>query len=173
LVTPLQLAFATATLANDGVAYRPHLVKEIQHAPDEPQPVPQPLYDLRIPQEHLSLVKRAMTEVLKPGGTAVSAFAGVQYTVGGKTGTAQVVGMKQNEKYDAKKISEYNRDHAWFIAFAPADNPRIALAVLAENGGHGGTTAAPIARKVLDYYLLGKLPKPLQKVSDRSAADSD
>ncbi len=173
LITPLQLAFATATLANDGVAYRPHLVKEIQHAPDEPQAVPQPLYDLHIPPEHLSLVKRAMVEVLKPGGTAVGAFMGVQYTVGGKTGTAQVVGMKQGEKYDAKKISEYNRDHAWFIAFAPADKPRIALAVLAENGGHGGSTAAPIARKVMDYYLLGKEPKPLQKVSEKAGAEHD
>ncbi len=173
LITPLQLAFATATLANDGVAYRPHLVKEVQHAPDEVQPAPQPLYDLHIPPEHLSLVKRAMTEVLKPGGTAVGAFMGVQYTVGGKTGTAQVVGMKQGEKYDAKKLSEYNRDHAWFIAFAPADKPRIALAVLAENGGHGGSTAAPIARKVLDYYLLGKEPKPLQKVSDKAGTEND
>ena len=173
LVTPLQLAFATATLANDGVAYRPHLVKEIQHAADEPASEPQPAYDLHIPPEHLSLVKRAMTEVLKPGGTAVGAFMGVQYTVGGKTGTAQVVGMKQGEKYDAKKISEYNRDHAWFIAFAPADKPRIALAVLAENGGHGGSTAAPIARKVLDYYLLGKVPKPIQKVNEPAIAEHD
>ncbi len=173
LVTPLQLAMATATLANDGVGFRPHLVKEIQHAPNEAQAVAQPLFDLHIPPDHLSLVKRAMTEVLKPGGTAVGAFMGVQYTVGGKTGTAQVVGMKQGEKYDAKKISEYNRDHAWFIAFAPADKPRIALAVLAENGGHGGATAAPIARKVLDYYLLGKVPKPLQKVSENGAVEND
>ena len=158
LITPLQLAFATATLANDGVAYRPHLVKEIQHVPEDAQAEPASRCTiLHIPQEHLSLVKRAMTEVLKPGGTAVGAFMGVQYTVGGKTGTAQVVGMKQGEKYDAKKLSEYNRDHAWFIAFAPVDKPRIALAVLAENGGHGGSTAAPIARKVLDYYLLGKI----------------
>ncbi len=170
LITPLQLAFATATLANDGVAYRPHLVKTVQYASADEQATP-PLYDLHIPPAHLSLVKRAMTEVLKPGGTAAGAFMGVQYTVGGKTGTAQVVGMKQGEKYDAHKLSEYNRDHAWFIAFAPADKPRIALAVLAENGGHGGATAAPIARKVLDYYLLGKEPKPLQKVSDKASED--
>ena len=171
LVTPLQLAFAVSTLANDGVAYRPHLVKAIQH--DESVSEPQPIYDLHIPPEHLSLVKRAMTEVLKPGGTAVGAFMGVQYTVGGKTGTAQVVGMKQGEKYDAKKLSEYNRDHAWFIAFAPADKPRIALAVLAENGGHGGLTAAPIARKVLDYYLLGKVPKPIQKLNEDAVVEHD
>ncbi len=171
LVTPVQLAFAVATLANDGVAYRPHLVKEIQDTPKtEPSTV---LYDLHVPPEHLALVKRAMIEALKPGGTAAGAFMGVQYSVGGKTGTAQVVGMKQGERYDAKKLSEYNRDHAWFIAFAPADKPRIALAVLAENGGHGGATAAPIARKVMDYYLLGIAPKPLQKVSDRAGVEND
>jgi penicillin-binding protein 2 len=173
LVTPLQLAFATATLANDGVAYRPHLVKDIQHAPDEKPAVPEPLYDLHIPAEHLALVKSAMQAVLKPGGTAVGAFWGVEYPVAGKTGTAQVIGVKQGEKYDEDKVSEYNRDHAWFIAFAPADKPRIALAVLAENGGHGGSTAAPIARKVLDYYLLGKKPKPLQKVIEQAGAEDD
>ncbi len=173
LVTPLQMAFATAILANDGVAYRPHLVREIQHAADEPQPAAQPIFDLHIPPGHLSLVKRAMAEVIKPGGTAVGAFYGVQYPVAGKTGTAQVIAMKQGEKYDEKKVSEYNRDHAWFIAFAPADKPRIALAVLAENGGHGGSTAAPIARKVLDYYLLGKVPTPIQKVNDNAEAELD
>jgi penicillin-binding protein 2 len=173
LVTPLQLAFATATLANNGVAYKPHLVKEVQHAPDEPYPEPQPLFDLQIPAADLDLVKRAMVAVLKPGGTAVGAFYGVEYPVAGKTGTAQVIGIKQGEKYDESKVSEYNRDHAWFIAFAPADQPRIALAVLAENGGHGGSTAAPIARKVLDYYLLGKKPKPLQKVEDKAGTEDD
>ncbi len=173
LITPLQLAMATATLANDGVSYRPHLVKEVQQTQVAPQAKPQPLYDLKIPAEHLALVKNAMADVLKPGGTAVGAFMGVKYTVAGKTGTAQVVGMKQGEKYDERKVSEYNRDHAWFIVFAPVDKPRIAMAVLAENGGHGGSTAAPIARKVLDYYLLGTLPKPLQKISDKSVAESD
>ncbi|MBU1214320.1 MAG: penicillin-binding protein 2 [Gammaproteobacteria bacterium] len=173
LVTPLQLAFATATLANDGVAYQPHLVKEIQHAPEEQQAATEPLFDLQIPAEHLKLVKGAMQAVVKPGGTAVGAFWGVEYPVAGKTGTAQVIGVKQGEKYDADKVSEYNRDHAWFIAFAPADKPRIALAVLAENGGHGGSTAAPIARKVLDYYLLGKKPKPMQKVVEKAGAEDD
>ncbi|MDD2699869.1 MAG: penicillin-binding protein 2 [Sideroxydans sp.] len=173
LVTPLQLAFATATLANDGVAYRPHLVKEIQHAANETQAAPEPLYDLHIPAEHLALVKSAMQAVVKPGGTAVGAFWGVQYPVAGKTGTAQVIGVKQGEKYDAEKVSEYNRDHAWFISFAPADKPRIALAVLVENGGHGGSTAAPIARKVLDYYLLGKKSKPMQKVEEKAGAEDD
>ena len=173
LVTPLQLAFATATLANDGVAYRPHLVKEIQHAADEPQVAPQPLFDLHIPPDHLSLVKSAMVAVTQPGGTAVGASMGAPYSIGGKTGTAQVIAMKQGEKYDEKKVSEYFRDHAWFIAFAPADKPRIALAVLAENGGHGGSVAAPIARKVLDYYLLGKIPRPMQKIVEKSDIEHD
>ncbi len=173
LVTPLQLAFATATLANDGVAYRPHLVKEIQHSPNETQPEQQPLFDLHIPPDQLALVKSAMVAVTQPGGTAVGASAGAPYSIAGKTGTAQVVAIKQGEKYDARKVSEFNRDHAWFIAFAPADKPRIALAVLVENGGHGGTTAAPIARKVMDYYLLGKLPQPSLAVAGKNAAGRD
>jgi len=102
-----------------------------------------------------------MVAVTQPGGTAAQAGVGAPYAFAGKTGTAQVVGMKQGEKYNASQLSERNRDHAWFIAFAPADKPRIALAVLAENGGHGGAVAAPIARKVLDYYLLGKTPAPV------------
>jgi penicillin-binding protein 2 len=91
----------------------------------------------------------------------------------GKTGTAQVIGMKQGEKYVEKNVSEYNRDHAWFISFAPVEKPRIALAVLVENGGHGGTTAAPIARKVLDYYLLGKVPKPLVTIDEKEGLEHD
>lgn len=174
LVTPLQLASATATLANDGIAYKPHFVKQVQRSENsKPDPQPQPIFDLHISPEHIDLVKRAMEAVTQPGGTAAGASAGAPYRMAGKTGTAQVVGMKQGEKYDEKKISEYNRDHAWFIAFAPADKPRIAMAVLAENGGHGGSTAAPIARKVLDYYLLGKVPKPLESVNEKEGNEND
>lgn len=174
LTTPLQLAAATATLANDGVAYKPHFVKQIQRSSgNAPLPVPVPTLDMHIDPSHIDLVKRAMEAVTKPGGTAAGASAGAPYRMAGKTGTAQVIGMKQGEKYDEKKVSEYNRDHAWFIAFAPADKPTIALAVLAENGGHGGSTAAPIARKVLDYYLLGKLPKPLETVEQKEGSEND
>jgi penicillin-binding protein 2 len=174
LVTPVQLAFATAILANDGVAFQPHLVKEIRRAQEGPLLTePKQLFDLKIDPEHLKLVKGAMEAVTKPGGTAAGASYGAPYRLAGKTGTAQVIAIKQGEKYDSKKVSEYNRDHAWFIAFAPADKPRIALAVLAENGGHGGSTAAPIARKVMDYYLLGKVPQPLQKVTEKTGAESD
>jgi penicillin-binding protein 2 len=174
LVTPLQLAFATATLSNNGIAFRPHLVKEIQNSPGNTVPTEHTqLFDLQIPAAHLNLVKDAMEAVTKPGGTAVGANYGIKYRVAGKTGTAQVIAMKQGEKYDEKKVSEYNRDHAWFIAFAPADKPRIAMAVLVENGGHGGSTAAPIARKVLDYYLLGKTPTPLEAVQEKADLESD
>jgi penicillin-binding protein 2 len=98
-------------------------------------------------------------DVTLPGGTAASVGANAAYTIAAKTGTAQVIGIKQNEKYNASSINERHRDHALFIAYAPADNPKIALAVIVENGGHGGSAGGPIARKVMDYYLLGKLPE--------------
>jgi penicillin-binding protein 2 len=175
LVTPLQLAVATATLANNGVAYKPHLVKEVQSPRNSENRfiAKDPLYDLAIEPKNLDLVRRAMVAVTQPGGTAVFASLGAPYQIAGKTGTAQVVAMKQGEKYDAKKIDERHRDHAWFIAYAPAENPRIALAILAENGGHGGGTAAPIARKVLDYYLLGKVPRPLDEKEVKKGMEHD
>ena len=175
LVTPMQLAFATATLANNGVAYRPHLVKEVQspRGSENRFIAKESLYDLNIDPKNLDLVRRAMVAVTQPGGTAVYASLGAPYHIAGKTGTAQVVAMKQGEKYDAKNVDERLRDHAWFIAYAPAEEPKIALVVLAENGGHGGGTAAPIARKVLDYYLLGKVPKPLADAEVKGAGEHD
>ncbi|MEQ1629160.1 MAG: penicillin-binding protein 2 [Gallionella sp.] len=168
LVTPMQLAHAVATLANDGIGYRPHLVREIRspRANENRAITVEPDTDMKLNPDDVALVKRAMLAVTQPGGTAVAASAGASYHIAGKTGTAQVVGMKQGEKYDASKIDERHRDHAWFIAFAPAEQPKIALVVLAENGGHGGGTAAPIARKVMDYYLLGKVPTPLTDAPD-------
>jgi penicillin-binding protein 2 len=175
MVTPMQLAFATATLANNGVAYQPHLVKEVQstNSSENRLIANQPLNDLNIDPKALDLVRRAMVAVTQPGGTAVYANMGTPYQIAAKTGTAQVIAMKQGEKYVAKDISERNRDHAWYIAYAPADKPRIALAVLVENGGHGGTTAAPIARKVFDYYLLGKVPKPLTAAEVKDEGQND
>jgi len=175
LVTPIQLAFATATLANNGVAYRPHLVREVQstHSSENRLIADQPLDDLHIDAKALDLVRRAMVAVTQPGGTAVYASMGAPYQIAGKTGTAQVIAMKQGEKYDAKKVDKRLRDHGWFIAYAPADKPRIAMAVLVENGGHGGGTAAPIARKVLDYYLLGKVPKPLAASEVKEGGEHD
>ncbi len=175
LVTPLQLAHATAVLANNGVSYKPHLVREVRSSrSNESRLIEyQPEADLQIPPAHLDLVRRAMVAVNQPGGTAAGAAAGAPYRIAGKTGTAQVIAMKQGEKYDASKIDERHRDHAWFIAFAPAEQPKIALAVLAENGGHGGGTAAPIARKVMDYYLLGKVPQPLPDMNGKEGEEHD
>ncbi|MDP2693442.1 MAG: penicillin-binding protein 2 [Gallionella sp.] len=175
LVTPMQLAYATATLANNGVGYKPHLVREVRSSRSLENRLieAKPAFDLQIPTAHLDLVKRAMTAVTQPGGTAAQAAAGAPYRMAGKTGTAQVVGMKQGEKYDASKLDERHRDHAWFIAFAPAEQPKIALVVLVENGGHGGSTAAPIARKVMDYHLLGKVPQPLPDLSGEWVEEHD
>ena len=173
LVTPMQLAYATAILANNGVGYKPHLVREIRSSHDSRSiEIKQQIY-MKLDPAHLDLVKRAMAAVTQPGGTAAQAAAGAPYLFAGKTGTAQVVGMKQGEKYDASKIDERHRDHAWFIAFAPVEKPSIALVVLAENGGHGGGTAAPIARKVMDYYLLGKAPKPLPEQAELEGEEHD
>lgn len=160
LVTPLQLAQATAILANQGVAMRPHLVTEIQNElSGKSQMVPHKILDrVQLNPDNVEIVKRGMIDVTLPGGTAASVGANAGYSIAAKTGTAQVIGIKQNEKYNESAINERHRDHALFIAYAPADDPTIALAVIVENGGHGGSAAGPIARKVMDYYLLGKLP---------------
>jgi len=167
LATPMQLAFATSILASNGVVYRPHLVRHVveQRSGETRAIEPQPVRTVPLNPKWVNLVKTAMVDVTKPGGTAARAGAGAAYVFAGKTGTSQVIAMKQDEKYDAKKVSERFRDHALFIAFAPAGEPKIALAVLVENGGAGSATAAPIARQVLDYYLLGKLPDKLPELN--------
>lgn len=160
LVTPLQLAQATAILANNGVAMKPHLVSQIQNAlTGKREEVPRVVQDrIELNPTNVEIVKRGMIDVTLPGGTAASVGANAGYDIAAKTGTAQVIGIKQNEKYNEHAINERHRDHALFIAYAPAEDPTIALAVIVENGGHGGSAAGPIARKVMDYYLLGKLP---------------
>lgn len=160
LVTPLQLAQATAILANNGVAMRPHLVTAIEsEISGKRQAISPKILDrVTLNPDNVEIVKRGMVDVTMPGGTAASIGANAGYLIAAKTGTAQVIGIKQNEKYNENTIDERHRDHALFIAYAPADDPQIALAVIVENGGHGGSAAGPIARKVMDYYLLGKLP---------------
>jgi penicillin-binding protein 2 len=160
LVTPMQLAQATATLANNGVAMKPHLVMKIQNPMTaESQFISPTVQDkITLQPENIAIVKQGMIGVTLPGGTAASIGANASYSIAAKTGTAQVIGIKQNAKYDTGSINERHRDHALFIAYAPADDPTIALAVIVENGGHGGSSAGPIARKVMDYYLLGRLP---------------
>lgn len=160
--TLLQLAHATATLANDGVVMKPHIVKTVEDAiSGERRPtVPQEGYRIPLKPQHLKIVSDAMVDV-NISGTGRSVFSGAPYKVAGKTGTAQVIGIKVNEKYDADKLDERHRDHSLYIAFAPAgpgEKPTIALAVLVENGGFGARAAAPVARAAFDYYLLGKVP---------------
>ena len=158
--TPLQLAQATAILANDGVVMKPHLVKAIEDSSSRNRTltVPKESYRINLKPEHLEIVKRAMVGVTKEG-TSAAVFSRTEYISAGKTGTAQVIAMKQNEKYNASLVAERKRDHSLYIAFAPADKPRIAIAAVVENGGFGATAAAPIVKKALDYYLLGKKPQ--------------
>ncbi len=166
--TPLQLASATATLANDGVMFRPHIVNYVEDIRTrEKSPIePKPLRDLGLKPEHLKVIKDALVGVNKEG-TSARVFADAPYVSAGKTGTAQVIAIKQNEKYVESRVAERHRDHALFIAYAPADKPTIAIAVVAENSGFGARAAAPIARQVLDYYLLGKVPnKPAPSGED-------
>lgn len=170
--TPVQLAQAVATLANNGVMYKPHLVNFITDSKTGERRAiePQPLKNLNWKQEHIDVIKRAMVGVNKEG-TSARAFAGAEYVAAGKTGTAQVFSLK-GATYDASRTKEHLKDHALFVAYAPADNPRIALAVIVENGGFGAQSAAPIARMVLDYYLLGKVP-PGPAKEDTKAIESD
>jgi penicillin-binding protein 2 len=162
--TLLQLAHATATLANRGVVMKPHIVKAIEdpRTGTRTPTVPSESYRIPLKDANVDFVRAAMVGVTTDRtGTAYAAFVGAPYQTAGKTGTAQVVGIGQNEKYDARRIDERHRDHSLFIAFAPAEpgaTPRIALALLVENGGWGALAAAPIARQVMDYYLLGKVP---------------
>ena len=155
--TPLQLAQATAILANNGVVMKPHVVKMVEDPVTRQRELTVPTESYRIPlkQENIDVVKNAMVGVTKEG-TSSRSFAKAEYVSGGKTGTAQAIGMKKDEKYDAAKLEERFRDHSWYIAFAPADKPRIAIAIIVENAGFGSAAAAPIARKAFDYYLLGE-----------------
>ena len=171
--TMLQLAQATATLAHNGVRYPPRLISATVDAVSgvkTPIPVPEPV-KLGLFQANIDTIRDAMVGVTI-AGTSARAFAGAAYTSGGKTGTAQAVGLGQSEKYDASKIAEHLRDHALYIAYAPADNPTIALAMVVENAGFGAEHAAPIARRVLDYWLVGKYPNEadMEAVSKGQAA---
>jgi penicillin-binding protein 2 len=158
--TPLQMAHAVANLANNGVVMKPHLVKVVENGVTKEREltVPKESYRINLKQENIDFIKRAMAGVAKEG-TSARSFANAPYESAGKTGTAQVIAIKKNEKYDASKVDERHRDHALYTAFAPLDHPRIAIAIIVENGGFGAAAAAPIVRKAMDYYLLGKRPE--------------
>ena len=157
--TMLQLASATATLVNGGIKYAPQLVLATQDAVTHERVTlpPKPAENLNFAPAHVEVVRRALVGVTQEG-TSTRVFAGAGYLSGGKTGTAQAVTIGQKEKYNAAKMEEHQRDHALYIAFAPAEDPRIALAVVVENSGFGAEHAAPIARRVFDYWLLGQYP---------------
>ncbi|HEX2547467.1 MAG TPA: penicillin-binding protein 2 [Ramlibacter sp.] len=157
--TMLQMAGALATVVNNGVKHKPHLVIATQDSSSKQAvPVPKaPAVNLGYRPEHLAAIKRAMVGVTQQG-TSTRVFQGAQYLSGGKTGTAQAVGVAQGAKYNASKLEEHQRDHSLYIAFAPAEDPKIALALIVENAGFGAAAAAPIARRVFDYWLLGQYP---------------
>ena len=167
--TPLQMAHATASLANNGVVHQPHLVKEVLDfgARKITRINPNPERQIPFKADNFEYVKRAMEKVLKPGGTAHRIGGGLAYTMGGKTGTAQVVQIKQGSRYNAAALREQHRDHAWFISFAPLEKPEIAIAVILENGGWGAY-AAPLAREMTDFYMLHVKP---QQFSDGLESD--
>lgn len=157
--TILQLASAMASLANDGVRHTPHLGLSTHAAQDREG---RPIYraagtPLGHRPEHLRVVLEAM-EAVTTEGTSARVFAGAPYRSGGKTGTAQAVSIGQRERYDATKMAEHQRDHSLYVAFAPVEDPTVALAVIVENAGFGSASAAPIARRVFDYLLLGLYP---------------
>ena len=169
--TPLQLVYATALLVNNGSAARPHLVKEIEDGvTHERKPVVTETVRLELKQENIDVIKRAMVGVVKEG-TAARVFGGAGYASGGKTGTAQVIGIGKNEKYNAAILAEHKRDHALYTAFAPVDDPKIVIALIVENAGFGASAAAPIARKAMDYFFLGK--KPVSEVTTHMVPEPD
>jgi len=170
--TPLQQAQAIAVIANDGVAFRPHVAKSLERiGSGEVRPiVPEATHRLTVSPDHLAVIKAALAGVPKEG-TSAQAFVGTKYVSAGKTGTAQVYSLK-GDKYVAGRVDERLRDHAWYIAYAPATAPKIAVAVLVENGGFGAQAAAPIARAVFDYYLLGEQPT-LPALPGTTPRDSD
>ena len=169
--TPLQLAQATALIASKGKWNRPHLAKTIEGVPPvDPNPIPDIV--LRDPS-NWAKVNHGMQQVVHGArGTARVAGVGAQYLIAGKSGTAQVVAIKQGEKYDRSKVQERHRDHALFVGFAPADNPKIAVSVMIENGEAGSRVASPVVRSVMDAWLLGEDGKLKPEYASASKAEA-
>ena len=157
--TPVQQAVAIATIANGGTSFRPRLLQSVENVKtgEVREIAPEAMHQLEVKPEHLAVIQNALIGVPREG-TSARAFIGAKYVSAGKTGTAQLFTIKEGEKYQAGKIDERLRDHAWYLAYAPAADPKIAVAVLVENGGFGAQAAAPVARAVFDYYLLGIAP---------------
>ncbi|WP_447776672.1 penicillin-binding protein 2 [Variovorax boronicumulans] len=157
--TMLQLASANATLANGGVRYQPHLVRAIRDTAsgEVVRQVQPPAQDLGYARKHVEVVRDAMVAVTK-GGTGTRVFAGAAYTSAGKTGTSQAVGLSPKARASGKALDARQRDHALYMAFAPAEDPTIAVAAIVENAGFGAAHAAPIVRRVFDYWIAGQYP---------------
>ncbi|MBC7601952.1 MAG: penicillin-binding protein 2, partial [Ramlibacter sp.] len=157
--TILQLALATGTLANDGVKMKPHLVRQVLDIVTRTptNSVHESVGERVAKHENIAVIRHAMVGV-NIEGTSATAYRGAAYTSGGKTGTAQVVAIGQDKKYNASSLDERHRDHALFTAYAPAEQPTIAIAMIVENAGFGAQNAAPIARRAMDYYLTGVYP---------------
>ena len=152
-MTPLQLALATARISSPNTPITPHLLlnsQQLQQCFNITSP-------LAISEKTIAWVKEGMENVTEDGGTAAFVGNNSKYKIAAKTGTAQLFGLKKGEVYNENLIDERLRDHALFIAYAPADQPKIAIAVIVENGGHGGSVAGPIAKKIFDYYLTSEL----------------
>jgi len=180
LATPLQLAYSMTVIANRGKRFLPQMVKSVNGEPLPPRQLP----DVELKSDgYWEVVIDAMHDVVHgERGTAKGIAKGLKYTIAGKTGTAQVVGYAQNVIYNVNGVKKRQRDHALFVAFAPVEKPQIAIAIMVENGEHGATTAAPMARKVFDAYLLPRLeaaqpnlgqpaeqPKPVQEQQQNAA----
>ena len=167
LTTPLQLAVMSARIASRGKAVIPKLLKSIDGEDIAPEFAPDPIqYD----DKYWDYIHQAMVDVVhSEKGTARGISQGISYKLAGKTGTAQVISIHEKDKYDSSKIDKSKWDHALFVAFAPADNPQIALGLIVENGEHGSRTAAPIARKVIDTYLASYTPSRMHNDASRLA----
>ncbi|GFM87904.1 peptidoglycan glycosyltransferase [Pseudomonas cichorii] len=169
-VTPLQLAQATSLIASKGVWHRPHLAVEVgDTAPVDEHPMPNIV--LKDPNEWIQVNQGMQMVMHDPRGIARDAAKGVQYHIAGKSGTAQVVAIKQGERYDRLKTLERNRDNALFVGFAPAEHPKIVVAVMIENGEAGGRVAGPVVREVLDAWLLDDAGKLKPQYAAPSKAD--
>jgi penicillin-binding protein 2 len=171
--TMLQLAQAEATVAAGGQRFRPHLVKAIESVETRArrQISGEALPPIALNPEHVAFIHRALYGVTQEG-TSARSFLNAPYRSGGKTGTAQVVQIKANEKYNASQVDERHRDHALYTAFAPLESPRIALAMIVENAGFGAGAAAPIARRVFDYVLQGQYPSEEDIVATQQGQSS-
>ena len=173
--TMLQLAQATAVLATGGLRFKPHLVREIENfeTREKRRLSGDALTPMNWKPEHMAVIRQGLYGVTQEGGgTAARVFAGAPYQSGGKTGTAQVLQIKANEKYDASKIDERHRDNALYMGFAPLDEPRVAVALVVENAGWGAAAAAPIARRVLDYVVSGIYPSEADIAATRAGTSS-